>query len=810
MRGKEIKMVDSIMVNKAKWTQNKKVVCFLAVEGILLLLLFANLFGKNDIIEVKLNPVSAGTWTFREELGGWYADEQSGAGDLIFGNISLRAGTYKVCLQYETDSFLGNMCTIYDDTLSYGALLTNETHLFAGKDNTDYKIWLKENTNEGMVRISYAGKGYVLIKGLTIYETNDAARIFLFMVAACCVCLNAVLWYREKTSKAGGISAENKKVCLILSITVILASLPLMTNYVVGGGDIIFHLMRIEGIKDGLLSGQFPVRIAPEWLYGHGYATSVFYGDTFLYIPAIFRMIGFTVQDSYKLFLFILNLATALIAYECFRRIFSDRYLGVFCSSIYTLSIYRIFTLYCRAGLGSVIAMLFLPLLVYGFYRVYTEDVADKKYKKAWIPLAAGYCGLIQSHLLSCELFGGVSIVLCLLLWKKTFRRQTFMVLFKSVFLSCMISLWFLVPFLDYMITGDFVIHHVSARTIQFRGVYLGHLLFTFFRRGSNVFYPETGMIETEPAGVGITLMASLVFFLALIWLMPGEKRKEKYVRMGLIASLTAVCAMVFSMHTFPWDALQRMNRVFASLISSLQFPDRFLIVATIALVVVAGAAGKLIWQKGQLWKICFVGASVLLMSVSSIYLINDILYKSQFFRLYNEESMTYGYISGAEYLPTGTDTEQLIYKGPSGSERVSIERWEKKYLHVTLYCQNNGGEEEYVEMPMIYYKGYQAYGENSGFTVCKGANNSVRVMLPAGYIGKVEVNFYSPWYWRMAELFSIVAFCGCIGVEIYRKNRKEKKHAQNSDYHGKRGQQEDSGEKHPAVSGEADPGLLH
>lgn len=742
---------------------------FLAAEGMVLLLLFCNLFGKNDIIPVELNPISAETWTFREDLGGWYADEQSGPGDLVFGNISLHAGTWQVCLQYETDSFMLNMCTAQDETVSYGALLSNGAHLFAEQESTDYSVWLKENTDGGTVRISYAGSGYALVRGLAIRETNDGAKILFFLTALLAACLDLVLWCRKKVEK-GGMSAENKNVCLALGITVLLASLPLMTNYVIGGSDIIFHLMRIEGIKDGLLAGQFPVRIAPEWLYGHGYAASVFYGDTLLYIPALLRLIGFTVQDSYKMFLFLLNAATALTAYECFRRMFGNRYLGVFCSALYTLSIYRFFVLYCGAAMGIAIGMLFLPPLAYGFYRVYTEDVTERNYKTAWIPLTVGYCGLIQSHVLSCELIGGFSIALCLLLWKKTFRRETFVVLFKAVFLSCMISLWFLVPFLDYMIGGDFVIHHVSGRTIQFRGIYLGHLLFTFFRRGANVFYSETGMTDTDPAGVGITLIALLVFFLALVWLMPKEKRKEKYVRIGLAASLTAVCAMVFSMHIFPWDALHRMNIIFEKLISSIQFPNRFLGVATIALTVVAGAAAKLIWKKERIWKVCFAGGSILLLSVSSIYLMNDILYRSPFFYLYNEESMGYGYIAGAEYLPTGTDAELLVYKEPAGSGEIVIEGWEKKGLHVVIACRNDGDGEGYVDMPMLYYKGYRAKGENGRLTVCKGENNAVRVMVPAGYDGEAEVYFGSPWYWRLAEIFSAAALAGCIAAEVKRR----------------------------------------
>ena len=749
--------------------KDRKVQLLLALESLFVLLAIAGLFGKKQDAEIQSAPSVTGSWSFREDKGGWYIEEQDGTGELVFENISLKTGVYRVCLDYSTDTDFANSCTAEDYSVSYGGMLTNGTSLYAGRESTEYMMWLKEDTDALSVRVSYGGSGSLLARGLVIRGTNVMARIRLFWTVIFIIGINgaaAALAFERKR----GISAERRNAALMLGLTVLAASLPLLTDYVIGGGDLVFHLMRIEGVKDGLLSGQFPVRIPPEWLHGHGYASSVFYGDTFLLIPAMCRLIGLTVQDSYKLFLVLLNAVTALVSYGCFRRILKHRCLGAFCSMLYTLSVYRIYVMYCRAALGEAEAMVFLPLLVYGFYRVYTEDCREQSYRSAWVPLTAGYCGLICSHILSCELLGGFSVLLCLVLWKKTFRKQTFKVLFQAVAVTCMISLWFIVPFLDYMLSGDYGLMHASARTIQDRGLYPAHLFFTFFRRGGNSVFGGQGMVATDPAGVGISLAAALMGFLVYVWTKRETEETRKLRRTGLAAAGIAILAMLFSLQAFPWDKLQGMNRIFAVLISSIQFPSRFLATATVALTLVAGILGALLWQeKDKLLRIGYCFVSIALVSVSGLYLIDDILYDSAYFKLYNEEAIGRGYIAAEEYLPTGTDTELLVYAAPARNN-VSVEEWDKEYLHVTMTCSNSSGEEGYVEVPMLYYKGYKAYGENGRLEVCPGNNNLVRCRIPDGYSGTVEVEFASPWYWRAAELLSLATFCICLGTGIYRK----------------------------------------
>jgi len=63
------------------------------------------------------------------------------------------------------------------------------------------------------------------------------------------------------------------------------------------------------------------------------------------------------------------------------------------------------------------------------------------------------------------------------------------------------------------------------------------------------------------------------------------------------------------------------------------------------------------------------------------------------------------------------------------------------------------------VDVPLLFYKGYQARDTNSGesLMITQGENGKVRVTLPAGYAGAFSVSFVSPWYWRAAEIISLL-----------------------------------------------------
>ena len=91
--------------------------------------------------------------------------------------------------------------------------------------------------------------------------------------------------------------------------------------------------------------------------------------------------------------------------------------------------------------------------------------------------------------------------------------------------------------------------------------------------------------------------------------------------------------------------------------------------------------------------------------------------------------------------------------------------------------CENTGSEEGYIDLPLLLYKGYQARSDTGEkLQICYGDNYLVRVVLPPGYSGGVDVRFVSPWYWRISELVTLTTIV--IMVWGFYQNDKDKKHS--------------------------------
>ena len=115
---------------------------------------------------------------------------------------------------------------------------------------------------------------------------------------------------------------------------------------------------------------------------------------------------GFTMQNAYKLFVVLVNLATVIVSYYSFRVIFKRAELALVAAIMYSMSLLRLVDLYQRGAVGEFTALIFLPLIVAGLWKIYAVPVDDKNYSRLWIMPVIGYFGVIESHVLSTEIFG--------------------------------------------------------------------------------------------------------------------------------------------------------------------------------------------------------------------------------------------------------------------------------------------------------------------------------------------------------------------------------------------------------------------
>ena len=96
--------------------------------------------------------------------------------------------------------------------------------------------------------------------------------------------------------------AQDKLIRLALFFIFFVVSLPLMVNYCISGTNVSFYLRLMkEGGAENL----------------------------FFLIPSLFVRAGIQGESVYKLLLLMINAATTLIAYVCFRGIFGDEIVGL-------------------------------------------------------------------------------------------------------------------------------------------------------------------------------------------------------------------------------------------------------------------------------------------------------------------------------------------------------------------------------------------------------------------------------------------------------------------------------------------------
>lgn len=756
----------SAFARKSEWKGSYGIVTMkkrwvLLLQLLVLLLCIAGLCGKDK------------TWNMEgAEFSG--TQQEDGRFVLNSGTVSLRPGVYKAHLSYETQDDMVNAWDVEAEGLSFDGLLANACMLYSGLTETDMYFWLLEKTDSLQVKVICDASSNVVIQGVRVEETNLGARCFLVIFLTLFLLWNILLYQKEKAAFGNGMEKtswesemERRGVFFGMIVLILISSVPLLAGYEIGSADLNYHLQRVEGIKDGILAGQFPVRIHPNWLQGYGYATGIFYCDTFLYIPAFLRIMGFPVGAAYLIYKFLVNVGTVVIACESFGRIFKNRLIGLFAAALYTLNIYRLVTMYLKEHLGQYTAAIFLPLFAYGVWLLLSEDTESKEYKKVWIILTLAVTGIVQSHVLTCEMAAVFSLATGILFIKRVIRKRTLLEIGKAVVCIVLLNLWFIIPFLDYMMTQELTItgEQVYTRAIQDRGSLIPQLFSVFALSGAADHDAASGMQGEIPFSLGAGLLIVL-FYYGYLCLTGNVRRQKKgeIKNMGIFSAAFSVVTLFMASAYFPWNRLQGLGGLMAKGISALQYPTRSYMAAAVFLSLLGGCVLRLEEESGrrrQLW-IYTAGTLITLFLVTGIFL-DGLLSTASFYKIYEENSFGNSYLSGREYLPVGTD-ESLLKAGRAiASEGVSYKDLKKDYAGTELYCENNSAADGYVELPLLYYRGYQAADPETGekFTVSDGGNHVVRVEVPEGYRGKIYTSFCSPWYWRAAEAVTLMSWCG-------------------------------------------------
>lgn len=253
------------------------------------------------------------------------------------------------------------------------------------------------------------------------------------------------------------------------------------------------------------------------------------------------------------------------------------------------------------------------------------------------------------------------------------------------------------------------------------------------------------------------------------------QKQKEAEKSFAIKAAGFGCLALWMSTNSFPWDNIQKISGIAATLVSSLQFPNRFLGWGTVLLVTVTGYVIRYFQNNRKIFYQMSLITAVVSLSASYLFMMDSGVQKRDV-TLYNQESMGFGYISGEEYLIYGTDSTKLTFARPEVNENIQIADYEKSGLNISFSCRNDSPREEIVTLPVLMYKGYAARDDKGEvLEITDDGGHILQVCIPGGYAGTVRVRFVEPWYWRTAELVTLITVAGIVFSGFGRGDRDEK-----------------------------------
>lgn len=218
------------------------------------------------------------------------------------------------------------------------------------------------------------------------------------------------------------------------------------------------------------------------------------------------------------------------------------------------LSTYHLYKIYWLSAVGEYTAMAFLPLIPAALYELYGDrPLTRKRLRRACAELVAAFGMLLQVHLLSLEMAVLATAVFCLMRFRRTFSKAVFFTWLKAAVLTVLLNLWFLVPFLTLMLSGDY--NNMYTGSAENGGQIV---------KNSGLRIAELFGWQKNHNNLGPELLAG-GFVLLWCWLTLRAKEKpqqpeRRSIRLGLWAAGFAALACWMSTNTFPWQAVGRIR----------------------------------------------------------------------------------------------------------------------------------------------------------------------------------------------------------------------------------------------------------
>lgn len=531
-------------------------------------------------------------------------------------------------------------------------------------------------------------------------------------------------------------------------VTMIVAISPLISRYCINGHDLEYHLLRIESLKEGILIGRPFLKANTLFFGGAGYASSMFYSDLFMHIPALLRVFHVSIGKSFHIYTAMIFVLCYLSTFYCVWKMSLSKFAGTVAAILLTLCPYHMDDMLVRTACGENAAFIFLPFAVYGIFNLLFEEM-----DKPWV-FGIGYGGLILTHPATCFITVGFGVVMILIYIRKFIKEP------RLIAKLCVIS-------------------GLTALVTSFQWL---PMLEQF---ADDTFYVSNNWTDLLDSAVGFAEIASSSFpcvgfiLIGLVFPRLFLSRKD-YPILGFV-DLLICAAFVFAIgatNIMPWE---RVGRFFGFL----QFPWRLFIMSSVFLAMADAIVLKLFLDRfpAEIKVISLEISLIIITAVMSMMAIDHQNENSMGYYDYSDDYYSYkpytGNVIAGEWLPKavsnvedliGQSDEMVFSDGTQGDFTREgakvIAKIDKSY--------------DYVDVPFLYYKGYSAVivddagGKTKLEVSGEGKNGMCRVEL-SGAKGTLTVTYRGTIIQYISYIVSALFLILIIDL-CYLKNKYKKK----------------------------------
>lgn len=467
----------------------------------------------------------------------------------------------------------------------------------------------------------------------------------------------------------------------IISLTVLF---PFLKRPYAVGHDTKFHLANILSLEEQISKRGMPTSpILSKIGYGLGYGSQLFYPPlshtVTAYISSGLSYFHLTVVQALKLVHLLVLFLSGITMYFLSHQLSKNKKVALFSAIIYMTFPYHISDIYVRDALAECFIFLFLPMIFSGIYELLEEN------KTRFYPLfIVGYVGGLLSHF-TIMIYFTILLALFLLISRKKVFQKEFLVPFGTACFSVLgITAFFLSGLLENKFLGNYVVFEPGEMTKRI---------------------VKTALYPFEYLNIIPTLQSRLKFYfpiilLVLIGITFYRRKNIKFPKYSSSFLLFGLVAFLCSTKLFPWQWIPYSFQM-------IQFPWRFEIFVGLIVSLFAPLCLKNIkWKKSGVLILIFLFSAYVAMATPSEEKVdlNNIWWNGGMG--WQKEYLPIEAKKNKDYIKK--KKQSISFFSGNGSSQVLENNISNLKFHLEL------NQPSTIELPRIYYPGYQLINENN------------------------------------------------------------------------------------------------